>query len=228
MHGSVAEWNEIVGDGAIPQAELARLEGVRARTLDLVADLSQEEMDRRPARGGWSVGEVLDHLLKAEQANRSVIATLIELARSGRRPYLRRELTPRGLAPAFVPRSLLPLLSIPAGIATAFMPFSLRAALIRSRLFPASAADEMWPRHGRPAGELRADLSRSVAETRRLFVAAPGLDYRRMIYQHPFLGANDVPQILLLTAVHEERHQDQVRQLLAPAAGEARRHLCAM
>lgn len=46
----------------IPEAELRRLEAVRARTLALVDGLTQEDLDRRPARGGWSVGEVLDHL----------------------------------------------------------------------------------------------------------------------------------------------------------------------
>lgn len=199
----------------IPEAELQRLERARAGTLALTAGLAQEDLDRRPARGGWSAGEVLDHLLRAEAANRRDIATLIDLARSGRQPYLRREPTPGGIAPAFVPRSLLPLLSVPVGIVTSFVPFFLRETLIRTRLFPASAADEMRPRQGRPAEELRDELSRSVAETRSLFAANPDLDYRRMLYQHPFLGVNDVAQILLLTAAHEERHQDQIREILA-------------
>jgi hypothetical protein len=54
----------------IPTAELERLERVRAGTLALVDGLSQEDLDRQPAGGGWSVGEILDHLLRAEAANR--------------------------------------------------------------------------------------------------------------------------------------------------------------
>ena len=201
----------------IPETELARLENVRARTLALVQDLTREEMDRAPARGGWSVGEILDHLLKAEAANRRNIATLVELARSGRRPYLWDELNSGGLAPAFVPRGLLPLLSFPSAFASMFMPFSLREAIVRNRLFPASASNELRPQRGRPADELRAELGRSLAETGRLLAGNADLDYCRMIYQHPFLGANDVPQILLLTAAHEERHQDQIREVLGTA-----------
>lgn len=198
----------------IPETELSRLEAVRARTLALVQGLPQEELDRVPADGGWSVGEILDHLLKAEAANRRILDTLIGLARSGRRPYLFDPLTSGGLAPAFVPRGLLPLLSVPSALASMLIPFSLRESLIRNRLFPASASDELQPRTGRPADELRTELERSVAETRDLLAGNANLDFRRMVHQHPFLGANSVPEILLLTATHEERHQDQIREVL--------------
>ena len=197
----------------IPEAELARLERVRARTLALVDGLSQEQLDRRPANGGWSAGEVLDHLLRAEASNRGVIAALIGLARAGREPYLQRPLTPAGLGPAFVPRGLLPFLSLPASLMTLFMPAAVRELLVRTRLFPARAAEELQPQRGRPAGELRRDLAAAVAETRHLLTANADLDYRRMIYHHPFLGANDVPAILRLTAAHEERHQDQIQAI---------------
>jgi uncharacterized damage-inducible protein DinB len=199
----------------VPEAELARLERVRARTLALVDGLSQEELDRQGSAGGWSVGEVLDHLLKAEEANRNDVRTLIELARSGRKPYLRRDLTSSGLGPAFVPRSLLPLLSLPASLMTLFLPISVRELMVRSRLFPARASEQMRPQAGRPAGELRTHLAASVGETRAVLAANADLDYHRMIYQHPFLGANDVADILRLTAAHEERHQDQIREIAA-------------
>ncbi|HWM89250.1 MAG TPA: DinB family protein [Thermoanaerobaculia bacterium] len=198
----------------IPETELARLESARARTLDLVEGLSQQELDRVPVQDRWSVGEVLDHLLKAEEANREVISELIALARSGRRPYLWRDLTTAGLSPALVPRSLLPLLSIPSTLASLFMPFSVREAMVRNRLFAASTSDELRPRRGKPADELRQELRRSLDETRRLLEQNADLDFCRMTYQHPLLGANDVPQILRLTAAHEERHQDQICEIL--------------
>lgn len=198
----------------IPELELQRLERARAGTLALIGGLSQADLDRRPAADGWSVGEILDHLLRAEASNRDDIRTLIELARSGREPYLRRELTTTGLAPAFVPRSLLPYLSLPTSMITLFLPIAVRELMVRSRLLPASASTELWPLRGRPAGELRSQLAASVAETRALLAANAILDYRRMTVQHPALGANDVHDILRLTAAHEERHQDQIRELL--------------
>lgn len=199
----------------IPEAELERLASVRARTQGLVGGLSQEELDRRPRRGGWSVGEVLDHLLKAEAGNRGDIAGLIALARSGRQPFLHRGLSELDISPAFVPQSVVPLLAWPASFATLLTPACVREAVIRNRVFPARTSRALEPRPGRPAAELRAELASSVAETRTLLEANPDLDYRRMIHQHPFLGANDVPQILRLTAAHEERHQDQIQEVLA-------------
>ncbi|HEX3555624.1 MAG TPA: DinB family protein [Thermoanaerobaculia bacterium] len=47
------------------QAALDQLAQARAQTLALVQPLSQEELDRAPAPGKWSVGEVLDHLFLA-------------------------------------------------------------------------------------------------------------------------------------------------------------------
>lgn len=111
----------------------------------MVDGLSQENLDRRPVRGGWSVGEILDHLLKAEAGNRDDIARLIDLARSGRVSYIRRDLTPAGIAPAFLPRSLLPFLSFPVSLFNLFIPASVREALVRTRLFPASATESMYP-----------------------------------------------------------------------------------
>jgi hypothetical protein len=62
-----------------------------------------------------------------------------------------------------------------------------------------------------------------TAELERLARVRDGtlaLSYRRMVCQHPFFGANDVAGILRLTAAHEERHQDQLRETLA-AGGPA-------
>jgi hypothetical protein len=46
-----------------------------------------------------------------------------------------------------------------------------------------------------------------------------------MTVDHPILGDNDLPQIVKLTALHEQRHQEHIRTILkklpasvAPAA----------
>ncbi len=200
--------------GRRSQAALDRFAAARRTTLDLTAALSQERLDAAPEGGGWSIGEVLDHLLRAEAVNRGELEELLRLAALGRRPYLRRELSPEGLAPAFVPPGLVPLLSLPASVLSALAPPALRELMVRTRLFPARASAAMRPRRGRPGEELRAELARSLAETRALVIGHPQLDDPRMAVHHPFLGTNDVPQILRLLAAHEERHQDQLRELL--------------
>ena len=42
------------------------LASARAQTLSLVATLTQRQVDFSPRAGSWSIGEVLDHLLRAE------------------------------------------------------------------------------------------------------------------------------------------------------------------
>ncbi|HVF58518.1 MAG TPA: DinB family protein [Thermoanaerobaculia bacterium] len=195
------------------ETELERLAAARAATLGLIAGLSQAELDAAPPGGGWSIGEVLDHLLRAEATNRGDLAALVALARSGREPYLRRSLEEFDIAPAFVPRFLLNLLSLPLSFATLLAPAALRESVVRSRAFPARAARVLEPRRGRPAGELRAALAASLAEMRALFAANSDLDFRRLVLQHPLLGANDALGVLRLTAAHELRHQDQIRDI---------------
>jgi DinB family protein len=195
------------------ESDLERLAAARAATLALVDGLPQAALDATPPGGGWSIGEVLDHLLRAEANNRGDLAALVALARSGREPYLRRSLEDFDIAPAFVPRALLSLLSFPLSFATLLAPAALREGMVRSRAFPARAARVLEPRRGRPGGELRAALAASLAETRALFAANSDLDFRRLVLQHPLLGANDAAGVLRLTAAHELRHQDQIRDI---------------
>jgi len=203
--------------------EIERLAQTRARTLELTAGLAQGDLDRRPAAGGWSIGEILDHLLKAEAANRGEIAALIALARAGRPPFLVRGLTPADPAPAFVPRSLLPLLALPFAAAALLLPFGARELILRSRRLPARAADAMQPRPRRQGSDLRRELAESLAATRSLFAANADLDFRRMTHLHPLLGANDAWEIVRLTAAHEERHQEQMADLLRAIQQRQRR-----
>jgi hypothetical protein len=199
---------------ALALPALACLAEVRAVTLDLLADLEQERMDRRPGPGRWSPGEIADHLLRAEALNRGEIARLVELARAGREPLLRHDLTEFGFAPLFVPRFLLRLLSLPFAVGTSLIPSPLREAALASRALPTRAPEVLRPRAGRPADELRAALRSSLEETRALLAANPDLDPRRLVSIHPLLGTNDALGILRLTAAHERRHQEQLRDTL--------------
>jgi len=195
-------------------AVLTALAAARARTLELTRGLDQVQLDAAPPGGGWSVGEVLDHLLRAEAVNRGEIAGLVALARSGRRPYVRRSFAELDLAPAFIPKSWLPLLTVPFTLATLWVPSFAIEALVRNRLLPARAPRVLQPRKGRPAAELRAELESSLSETRALFAAHRDLDFRRLVLQHPVLGTHDAFQIVRLIAAHEERHQQQIRELV--------------
>ena len=67
--------------------EMFRL--TRAETLRVSAGITQAQSEFAPAPSKWSVGEVLDHLLLAENFYRRIFVRLVELQKSGARPVIR-------------------------------------------------------------------------------------------------------------------------------------------
>jgi len=198
----------------MPEAKLHRFRLSRTQTLSLVRGLTQDQLDSRPSRDRWSVGEVLDHLLLAERFFRGDIQELIARARAGLPPLLYRRLSEFNISPAFVPRPLLPYLEVPFMMISRFTPQPLRDLLLRTRLFPARHPDIAAPRWGRRADDLLEDLSTSLRETEDLLRANADLDYTAMRHVHPLLGSNSVPRLLHLLTLHEQRHQGQILDIL--------------
>jgi hypothetical protein len=202
-------------DGLGPSLEEFR--ATRARTLALAEGLTQAQLDYSPMSGGWSAGEVLDHILLAEATNRDQIARLVGLRREGRRPELRLSFADVNVSIAYLPRFVLPLLEAPLTLANALVPGGLRNYLTRNRVVPFRNPDQATPRRGREARQLRGDLFDSLKETEALFYNNPDLDFGRMVVQHPLLGRYDVPGLLRFMAAHEQRHQSQLAEVLSDA-----------
>ena len=200
--------------GQMFRPSLEHFRMVRTRTLGLVRDLTQAEMDYAPAPEKWSVGEVLDHLLLAERFFRQEIRQLIERQKTGQTPVLRRGFAELDISIAFIPKALLPFLEIPFSLLNPFVPRAVRDFFVRSRLIPAQHPRVAAPRKGRPADQLRAELSASLGETEALFEAYPHFNYHQMQYIHPLLGTNDVLQLLNIVRLHEERHQEQIADVI--------------
>jgi hypothetical protein len=201
------------------QENLMLLRQTRAATLEMVRDLPQERIDRRPSPKDWSVGEVLDHLVKSGELYRKEIVGLVELARQGKTPYVRKTVQEIDFAPSFLPKSMLPMLDVPFTMMTMFVPQIMRDTMIRySSVLKGQTPEIARPAQGRPAAELIGELQRSLLETEQALSRNADLDWGAMAIHHPLLGRNNVPQMLRLTAMHERRHQDQIRALLAPRA----------
>jgi uncharacterized damage-inducible protein DinB len=196
------------------QSDLALFRAARHRTLELSEGLTQAQTDFAPGAGEWSVGEVLDHLLLAEALNRREITELIDMAKSGRRPYLNRTFADMNISMAFIPKAILPSLAVPFQLLNVMVPRFAREFMTRYRLVPAQSADVGMPRRGRSIEELRKELRSSVQEMEALFEANAALDYRAMIHQHPLMGVNNAMQLLRIVALHEQRHQSQISDIL--------------
>jgi hypothetical protein len=204
------------------QPGLQRFRQTRQRTLSLVRDLSQDEMDRRPAPDSWSVGEVLDHLLLAETFFCKEIGELIKRRKEGRSPLLLRGFKDLDISVGPIPKGVLPLLAVPLTLTNLFVPAFVRDFLVRSRLIPARHPTAATPRRGRHAADLRADLAASLAETESLFQANPNIDFRALRYVHPVLGNNNVLDLLRIITLHEERHQERIAELVRALSGPRR------
>jgi len=196
------------------KASLEQFCTTRARTLELVQGLSQEQMDFSPSEDEWFIGEILDHLRLNEHVFRTDVAALLDLAKAGKVPQIYRSFAEFNAAPAFIPQWALPFLEVPFTVMNMFIPNSLRESLVQSNLVSIRHPDITTPSKGRPTDVLRAELRASLQETETLFAANPTLDYDTMTRQHPLLGIQTVPQFLDLLGIEERLHQDQIVKLV--------------
>lgn len=194
----------------MPQREIERFEAVRGRTLTLTASLTQAQLDWRPEPGRWSVGEVLDHIVLAEEVYRRPMAELIARARRGEATFVRDTARELNTSILFIPRPIFALFDLPVSLFTGFVPLPLRELAARSRLLPVQNPDVGTPRPERTRRALRDDLEASISLTKTLLLDNADLDYTRMIYANTLLGRNDIVALLRLMIRHEERHQEQL------------------
>lgn len=187
----------------------------RARTLAISRGLTQEQLDFVPRPNRWSAGEVLDHMLLAEGINNDQISRLIELKKAGRNPSLDLSFSDLNISIAYVPRSLLSVFEVPLTFINMLVPNCLRDYLTRHRLVPFQNPDAAAPRRGRTASALTGDLNNSLKKTEALFQSYPSLHYGEMVLRHPLLGSYDVPGLLRFMAAHEQRHQSQIKDIIA-------------
>lgn len=165
----------------------SRLAHVRATLDGVLAAAPAEHWTRTPASGGWSVGEVLAHLIQVE--------TAIETA-------ARRTLAqpPHPLKSSWKPRALWPpIWLVPFRGIQRQSPIPMDAALV-------SAKPEMLAKF---AGRRRTTLT-FLRET-----MAQRNDLGLYNWKHPFFGPLTFPEWCRLLAYHETRHTKQIREIVS-------------
>ena len=197
--------------------ELRRLRQVRERTLGMVGDLSQAEIDDSPA-DGWSVGQLLDHLRRADITYGGEIRRLIDLERAGQRPAINVGLAEMEFPVPWIPKSVLPFADVPTAIFNFVLPNRVREFFLRNPIVPAESPPVLKPEAGHSKEELVQGLRESLSQTERLFLGNPDLRFEEFRYYHPLFGYNNAYDILRLLISHEERHQEQLRKMLAHAS----------
>jgi len=187
------------------------------RTLSLIAPLDQKQLDYAPAPGKWSIGEIVDHILLAQQFERDLIEELIFLSRSGKRPVVRRTLLDFELRPAFLPRRLILSLDPLLWLFSTHFPPSVRAWVITGRPVPFRGPAQAAPRQSLPGDDLRKRLlasHESIVSFVSLYETNADLDFHTLVARHSMLGSMDMIEMLRIMAYHETRHQKQISRTI--------------
>ena len=185
---------------ATTQGELAadlraRTDAADARARALTAGLNAAVLRRAPSDGGWSIGQVFEHLIVSADSYLETLPRIIAAARERRVGEAATVWAP-SLMGGWLARSLAP----------------------GTRRMPA-------PKSYRPGPEPRADvvaafLARQAAFKRAMEDAAE-VDWRRVRLGSPVLGLIriNLGDAFLINTVHVERHLGQVERVLAEVRG---------
>jgi hypothetical protein len=165
---------------------LARLDDSRLVLRGAVDGVPEARRRLRPSADRWSVAEVLEHLAKVDHLFAERIAVAIRKAQAA---GLASEQSARQpLSPEIVKR-------------------------MHDRTERRTARDDGMPTGAVDSDTAWGDLDRAREEVRSAIVAADGLALGDVTAEHRFFGPLTVYQWVELTAAHEIRHADQIREI---------------
>ena len=178
----------------IPRAPVAAvlvpvLEAIESRTRALTAGLSESQLRWRPPGGGWSVGQVLEHLVLTHEPY--VVLMRSALERGGERAR--------------------------SGGARPWRPTLLGRIIVRSMAAPRKVKTGRRFNPGSEVGPGSADrLVATVRATADVVRAADGADLRvRFTSPVAAVFRPNLGDAFLLLAVHAQRHLGQIERVLA-------------
>jgi DinB family protein len=191
----------------------------RAEFLARFEGLSQAQLDFKPARDSWSVGETAQHVGLTERVIRDNLRNLLQEA-SDRQDTLRKigfqELP---LAPRFIPPALFrfPPFVISLSIMSRMVPRPVQTFFLANPFLKARAAPNVEPKAGMPKAELMEFLGSARESTVALLEPSKRRDLSRIRWEHPLLGTHDVYGTMELLAGHERRHRIQIERVKSNA-----------
>ena len=151
--------------------------------------------ETRPSPDRWSVAEVLEHLVRVEEALTRLLGTKISEARAA------------GLLEA--ERDSSPI----AGL--------LDHAAVVDRRRTVTAGERVMPRGDMDSATALAALDNARVKLRDLVVSFDGLNIGAFTYPHPALGPINGYQWFLFIGSHEARHAAQIREVGGQLGGDS-------
>ena len=187
---------------------------VRNATIRMVAGLTEEQAAFRPEPEAWSAAQILDHLLLTEAINRRQYHRMLDMAREGKRLHLDVGINEVQFNLPFIPKALMPMMTLPLTMMNMFVPPALREAALRTPVMKVKSPRISEPAPSKPVAVLREQLAASLAETEALFAGPLPANAYRVTVTHPIFGRNTLAGVIRLMAAHEERHGTQLAGVL--------------
>jgi hypothetical protein len=161
--------------------ELLTLE--RANFLACYHAVPAEARAMRPASGGWSAAEVVQHVARVEAGVAKMIAAGPTRPRASAAEAAAAELTPT------------------------------KIGIVRDRSVKVQAPERVHPTESADAGAVVVELEQSRAALRAAFAQADTAVLDGVIFPHPFIGPLTLRAWVELVAHHDVRHAEQLQGL---------------
>lgn len=165
------------------------IDETRARLRERVSQLSAVQENFRPASGGWSVAEIVEHLAILEERLLGLMNVMVsKVEKTG-------------------PQD--------GGAGFQFKPVTLEQFAERSRREKYTAPETAQPQGGVSINDSLERMLKSRATLHELRPRLEANDLSAARYPHPAFGPLDLYQWLVMIGFHEERHLRQIEALLA-------------
>ncbi|MDQ2931164.1 MAG: DinB family protein [Gemmatimonadota bacterium] len=175
------------------QEVLDYLEVHRRQLLDTIASVPAKIRETRPGEGQWSVAEVVEHLALIESRVAGLLTMKVSEARAN---------------------------GVGADAET--------SSVVASFKNPDSVIDRtnkiVAPTATQPSGSLDTDAGTQALEKSRAAMVgalhnANGVSLEHLMQPHPILGAMNMYHWMVATALHDDRHALQIREIRQTLAG---------
>jgi len=167
-----------------------RLQAVNQKIEDLYSQLqsyNNEQLNRKPGPGQWSVLQVMHHLIQAETLSERYVRKKLSF---------NPELKPAGLAGAF--RLFLVRINF-------VLPFKYKA--------PPGVGDDVLPETSTLEDTMQ-QWRRQRQSLKELLESLPNGYHNKALYKHPLAGKLSLVQMLDFFEFHIQRHLGQIERTL--------------
>ncbi len=201
-----------------------RLQHERTAFLSRFERLDQAQLDFKPYRNSWSIGQIAHHVALGESVWQGYLKNV--LAKGDREDGAVEHVSLKQIPfrsrflPDFIFKSPLVL---PMSVFVNMLPRPLQSTMFAIPLFKMDASDRMQPTFGLPRARVLNLLEQTRKRTLELVEPRADWDLARFRVVHPLVGSQDIYGVLDLLASHEQRHSIQVDSIRRKSAFPGRK-----